>query len=135
MLENDKNILENEKLKLETNINNLNESIKIEIENKANQKINEIKNKFEEDKLKLKRENDLLKEKLDKNNNLSEEQVINQELKIRLSSTINELSKITGLMANNRVMDEDTLKLVDRLKTELRVLNEQTELYSSQRKF
>ncbi len=135
VLENDKNILENEKLKLETNINNLNESIKIEIENKANQKINEIKNKFEEDKLKLKRENDLLKEKLDKNNNLSEEQVINQELKIRLSSTINELSKITGLMANNRVMDEDTLKLVDRLKTELRVLNEQTELYSSQQKF
>lgn len=134
VLENDKNILENEKLKLETNINNLNESIKIEIENKANQKINEIKNKFEEDKLKLKRENELLKEKLDKNNNLSEEQVINQELKIRLSSTINELSKITGLMANNTVMDEGTLILVDKLKTELRFLNEQTELYSSQQK-
>lgn len=134
VLENDKNILENEKLKLETNINNLNESIKIEVENKANQKINEIKNKFEEDKLKLKRENELLKEKLDKNNNLSEEQVINQELKIRLSSTINELSKITGLMANNTVMDEGTLKLVDRLKAELRFLNEQTELYSSQQK-
>lgn len=38
-------------------------------------------------------------------------------------------------MANNTIIDEDTLSLVKKLKNELRFLNEQTELYSSQQKF
>ncbi|WP_317368002.1 ParB N-terminal domain-containing protein [uncultured Tyzzerella sp.] len=131
-LENDKNELENEKVELETSINNLNEKIKLEIENKANKKIDEIKNKFEEDKLKLKIENEQLKEKLNKNNNLSEEQIRNQELKIRLNNTRTEISKIAGLMANNKIMDEETLKLVKCFENELRFLNEQILIYNNQ---
>ena len=75
------------------------------------------------------------KEKINKNNNLDEKQILNQELKIRLNNTIRDISRVAGLMANNTIIDEDTLSLVKKLKNELRFLNEQTELYSSQQKF
>ena len=74
-------------------------------------------------------------EKINKNNNLDEKQILNQELKIRLNNTIRDISRVAGLMANNTIIDEDTLSLVKKLKNELRFLNEQTELYSSQQKF
>ena len=73
--------------------------------------------------------------KINKNNNLDEKQILNQELKIRLNNTIRDISRVAGLMANNTIIDEDTLSLVKKLKNELRFLNEQTELYSSQQKF
>ena len=78
---------------------------------------------------------DQKKEKINKNNNLDEKQILNQELKIRLNNTIRDISRVAGLMANNTIIDEDTLSLVKKLKNELRFLNEQTELYSSQQKF
>lgn len=134
-LENDKKKLENEKEELENSIKTSDKSAKEEIENKVNQRLEEIKSQFEKDNLKLKEENKKLKEKINKNNNIDEKQILNQELKIRLNNAIKGLSKVTGLMANNTIMDEDTLNLVKKLKTELRFLNEQTELYSSQEKF
>ena len=127
--------LENEKEELENSIKNSNESTKEEIEHEVNQRLEEIKSQFEKDNLKLKEENKKLKEKINKNNNLDEKQILNQELKIRLNNTIRDISRVAGLMANNTIIDEDTLSLVKKLKNELRFLNEQTELYSSQQKF
>lgn len=126
---------ENEKEELENSIKNSNESTKEEIEHEVNQRLEEIKSQFEKDNLKLKEENKKLKEKINKNNNLDEKQILNQELKIRLNNTIRDISRVAGLMANNTIIDEDTLSLVKKLKNELRFLNEQTELYSSQQKF
>ena len=120
---------------LENSIKNSNESTKEEIEHEVNQRLEEIKSQFEKDNLKLKEENKKLKEKINKNNNLDEKQILNQELKIRLNNTIRDISRVAGLMANNTIIDEDTLSLVKKLKNELRFLNEQTELYSSQQKF
>lgn len=134
ILESEKNELENEKLRLESSIKKSNEDIRLEIEDKFNQKVNEITSKFEEDKLRLEKENNQLKKKLKENNTLSEEQALNQELKIRLNNTKNEISKIAGLMANNKIIDEDILKLVKSFKNELRFLNEQILLYSNQEK-
>ena len=134
-LEDDKKKLENEKEELENSIKNSNESTKEEIEHEVNQRLEEIKSQFEKDNLKLKEENKKLKEKINKNNNLDEKQILNQELKIRLNNTIRDISRVAGLMANNTIIDEDTLSLVKKLKNELRFLNEQTELYSSQQKF
>ena len=134
-LEDDKKKLENEKEELENSIKNSNESTKEEIEHEVNQRLEEIKSQFEKDNLKLKEENKKLKEKINKNNNLDEKQILNQELKIRLNNTIRDISRVAGLMANNTIIDEDTLSLVKKLKNELRFLNEQTELCSSQQKF
>ena len=121
------NSLEDDKKKLENE--------KEELEHEVNQRLEEIKSQFEKDNLKLKEENKKLKEKINKNNNLDEKQILNQELKIRLNNTIRDISRVAGLMANNTIIDEDTLSLVKKLKNELRFLNEQTELYSSQQKF
>ena len=136
-LDNKKNSLENEKKELEKSIKESEKNIREDIENKVNQRVEEIKSKFEVNKLekeRLQAENKKLKEKLD-NNTLSEDYLLNQELKIRLNNTKVEISKIAGLMANNKIIDEDTLKLVNHFENELRFLNEQILIYKNQEKF
>lgn len=136
-LDNKKNSLENEKKELEKSIKESEKNIREDIENKVNKRVEEIKSKFEVNKLekeRLQKENKKLKEKLD-NNTLSEDYLLNQELKIRLNNTKVEISKIAGLMANNKIIDEDTLKLVNHFENELRFLNEQILIYKNQEKF
>lgn len=136
-LDNKKNSLENEKKELEKSIKESEKNIREDIENKVNKRVEEIKSKFEVNKLekeRLQAENKKLKEKLD-NNTLSDDYLLNQELKIRLNNTKVEISKIAGLMANNKIIDEDTLKLVNHFENELRFLNEQILIYKNQEKF
>ncbi|EPZ61146.1 hypothetical protein H477_0258 [[Clostridium] sordellii ATCC 9714] len=44
------------------------------------------------------------------------------------------MNKVTGLMANNTIIDEVTLKEIDSLKSELEFLNEQLNIYINQGK-
>lgn len=137
-LDDKKRALEHENEELENSIINLEKNTNEEIENKVKQKVEEIKSKFEVDKLekeRLQAENKKLKEKLNENNSLNEDHLLNQELKIRLNNTKVEISKIAGLMAHNKIMDEDTLKLVKQLENELKFLNEQILLYNNQENF
>ena len=100
-----------------------------EIEDIVTQRLEEIKNKFELIKLekeKLQTENSKLKEKLNVNDTLSRDESlrlsINYELKLRLNNAKDEISKVSGLISNNEVIEEDTLKLVKDFEKELKVL-------------
>ncbi len=126
-LKNDKSELAEANKNLEDKIKKADESINVDIDNRVNEKVEEIKLKFE-------KENKKLKEKLNNEKNVSQDTSLNQELKIRLGNTRLEISKIAGLMANNKIMDKDTLDLVDRFENELRFLNEQILLYKNEEK-
>lgn len=127
-LEDDKLFLEKEKIDLLDKLNNSN----IDIDKIANEKAKEIALEFENDKNKIEKENKKLKNELNELKKDSSKIALNQELKIRLKTVRQEMGKVAGLMANNTIMDESTLKEVNNLKNELRFLNEQIELYTNQ---
>lgn len=126
-LEDDKLVLEKEK---ESLLNKLNSS-NIDIEKKANEKSKEIALEFENDKKKIEKENKKLKNELSELKKDESKISLNQELKISLKAVRQEMSKVAGLMANNIIMDESTIKEVNHLKDELKFLNEQIELYTN----
>lgn len=137
-LDNEKKALEYENKKLENSIVDLEKNTNKEIEIKVNKKIEELKNKFELDKLekeRLKEENEQLKDKLNKKDTLGNDYLLNQELKIRLNNTKDEISKVSKLMENNKIIDKDTLNLVKQLEEELSILNKQILLYNSKETF
>lgn len=127
-LEDDKLFLEKEKIDLLDKLNNSN----VDIDKMANEKAREIALEFENDKRKIETENKKLKSELNELKKDSSKIALNQELKIRLKTVRQEMIKVSGLMANNTIMDEPTLKEVNNLKNELRFLNEQIELYTNQ---
>lgn len=127
-LEEDKLFLEKEKIDLLDKLNNSN----LDIDKIANEKAREIALEFENDKKKIETENKKLKNELDELKKDSSKVALNQELKIRLKTVRQEMGKVAGLMANNTIMDEATLKEVNNLKYELKFLNEQIELYTNQ---
>lgn len=126
-LNEEKLAIENEKQKLLKKLNNPNNINKI-----VNDKAKEIAENFERDKKKLEEENKQLKNELIEIKKDEDKIELNQELKVRLRNVRKEMSKIAGLMANNTIMDEKTIKEVNNLKSELRFLNEQIELYIGQ---
>ncbi len=128
-LNEEKLAIENENQKLLEKLNNPNNIDKI-----VNDKAKEIAENFERDKKKLEEENKKLKSELSEIKKDEDKIELNQELKIRLRNVRKEMSKIAGLMANNTIMDEKTIKEVNNLKSELRFLNEQIELYIGQTK-
>lgn len=129
-LEEEKLILEKEKKELIDKINkNRNENI----EKIANEKAKKIISKFETDKNKIEKENLKLKNQLDDIQKDEKKLAINQELKIRLKTVRKDMGKVTGLMANNTIIDENLIKEVENLKMELRFLNEQIDLYTNQK--
>lgn len=97
-----------------------------------NNKAKEIASNFEKDKNNIKKENEKLKKELIEMKSESYKLTLNHELKIRLKSVRKEISMVAGLLANNTIMDEETLKEVNNLKSELKFLNDQTELYTNQ---
>ena len=99
-----------------------------------NNKAKEIASNFEKDKNNIKKENEKLKKELIEMKSESYKLTLNHELKIRLKSVRKEISMVAGLLANNTIMDEETLKEVNNLKSELKFLNDQTELYTNQTK-
>lgn len=99
-----------------------------------NNKAKEIASNFEKDKNNIKKENEKLKKELIEMKSESSKLTLNHELKIRLKSVRKEISMVAGLLANNTIMDEETLKEVNNLKSELKFLNDQTELYTNQTK-
>lgn len=99
-----------------------------------NNKAKEIASNFEKDKNNIKKENKKLKKELIEMKSESYKLTLNHELKIRLKSVRKEISMVAGLLANNTIMDEETLKEVNNLKSELKFLNDQTELYTNQTK-
>ncbi|MGL4731292.1 MAG: ParB N-terminal domain-containing protein [Clostridium sp.] len=127
-LEEDKLFLEKEKIDLLDKLNNSN----LDIDKIANEKAREIALEFENDKKKIETENKKLRNELDELKKDSSKVALNQELKIRLKTVRQEMGKVAGLMANNTIMDEATLKEVSNLKYELKFLNEQIELYTNQ---
>lgn len=127
-LEEDKLFLEKEKIDLLDKLNNSN----LDIDKIANEKAREIALEFENDKKKIETENKKLKNELNELKKDSSKVALNQELKIRLKNVRQEMGKVAGLMANNTIMDEATLKEVSNLKYELKFLNEQIELYTNQ---
>lgn len=104
----------------------------IDIDKIVNDKAKEIASQFESDKKKLEKENKLLKNKLSEVKCDEGKIALNQELKIRLKSVRQDMGKVAGLMANNTIMDELTLKEVNNLKSELKFLSEQIDLYTNQ---
>lgn len=127
-LEDDKFVLEKEKESLLKKLNSSN----IDIEKKTNEKSKEIALKFENDKKHIEKENKKLKNQLSELKKDENKIALNQELKIRLKTVRQEMGKVVGLMANNIIMDELTLKEVNNLKDELEFLNKQIELYTNQ---
>lgn len=125
-LEDDKLVLEKEKESLVKELNSSN----IDIEKKANKKANEIALEFENDKKKIEKENKKLKNELSELKKNESKIDLNQELKISLKNVRQEMNKVAGLMANNIIMDELTLKEVNDLKYDLKVLNDKIELYT-----
>lgn len=123
--------IEKEKEDLLKKINNSTNSNE-DIDKIANEKAKEIASKFENDKKNIEKENLKLKNELQEFKKDESKIALNQELKIRIKNVRQEMSKVTGLMANNTIMDELTLKEVNNLKSELRFLNEQIELYCNQ---
>lgn len=123
-LEDDKLVLEKEK---ESFLNKLNSS-NIDIEKKAN----EIALEFENDKKKIEKENKKLKNELSELKKDNSKIALNQELKIRLKTVRQEMTKVAGLIADNTVIDESILKEFNNFKNELRSLNEQIERYINQ---
>lgn len=99
-----------------------------------NNKAKEIASNFEKDKNNIKKENEKFKKELIEMKSESYKLTLNHELKIRLKSVRKEISMVAGLLANNTIMDEETLKEVNNLKSELKFLNDQTELYTNQTK-
>lgn len=127
-LEEDKLFLEKEKIDLLDKLKNSN----LDIDKMANEKAREIALEFENDKRKIETENVKLKNELNELKKDSSKVALNQELKIRLKTVRQEMGKVAGLMANNTIMDEATLKEINNLKYELKFLNEQIELYTNQ---
>lgn len=125
----EKSLIEEEKKKI------LEEQQKSEnIDEIINNKAKEIALKFERDKNDIKKENERLKKELNEMKLDNSKLTLNHELKIRLKSVRKEISRVTGLLANNTIMDDETLKEVNNLKLELKFLNEQTDLYTNQSK-
>ncbi|GAA0865968.1 ParB/RepB/Spo0J family partition protein [Paraclostridium tenue] len=124
-LEEEKKILEQEKEKLEKELKK--EGNIKNIENIVNEKTKEVISKFE-------KENKKLKHELGQKEKESENLTINHELKLRLKSVRKDMSKVTGLLANNKIIDESTIKEVENLKHELIFLNEQIDIYINQEK-
>lgn len=105
-----------------------------DIDNIINNKAKEIALKFEKDKQNIEKENERLKIELKEMKSDNSNLLLNHELKVSLKSIIKEISKVTGLLSDNKIIDDETLKEVNNLKLELRFLNEQTDLYINQSK-
>nr|WP_207744199.1 ParB/RepB/Spo0J family partition protein [Romboutsia sp. 1001713B170131_170501_G6] len=98
----------------------------------ANNKAKEIAIEFKNDKNKIKKGNVELKKEINEIKKDESKLELNQELKIRLKGIRKEIGKVAGLMANNTIIDDGTLKEVNFLKEQLRFLNEQVDLYTNQ---
>ncbi|CEJ75460.1 ParB protein [[Clostridium] sordellii] len=133
-LENDKWELEKEKSNLIEKLNTASQNLDNEVNKIANEKAKEIATRFERDKSTIEKENKELKKELESIKQDESVISINQELKIRLKNVRREMNKVTGLMANNTIIDEVTLKEIDSLKSELEFLNEQLNIYINQGK-
>lgn len=127
----EKSLIEQEKKK----ILEVQEKNKDDIDNIINNKAKEIALKFEKDKQNIEKENERLKIELKEMKADNSKLLLNHELRVRLNSIRKEISKVTNLLTNNILIDEETLKEVNNLKRELRFLNEQTDLYINQSKF
>lgn len=126
-LEEEKLSLEKEKIGLLDKLNSSN----IEIDKITNEKAREIALDFENDKKKIEKENKKLKNELSELKNGESKIPLDQELKIRLKTVRQEMSKVSELMANNTIMDELTLKELNNLKNELSFFYEQLKLYTN----
>lgn len=126
----EKSIVEEEKNKiLEARKNNK------DIDNIINNKAKEIALKFEKDKQNIEKENELLKLELKEMKLNDYNLFLKHQLKVSLKNTIKEISNLTELLANNKIMNDEILEDVNNLKMELKYLNKQTELYINQSKF
>lgn len=96
----------------------------------------EINNNIEEISSKKAKEviDDFKNKKLNKFNKDEECIAINHELKIRLKSVRKDMIKVAKLMENNTIIDETTIKEVEKFKSEFKFLNEQIDLYTKQNK-
>ena len=127
----EKSIIEDEKNKILA----IKKNNKDDIDNIINNKAKEIALKFEKDKQNIEKENERLKLELKEMKSNDSNLFLNHQLKASLKNIIKEISNLTGLLADNKIMDEETLKEVNNLKLELKSLNKQTELYINQSKF
>lgn len=125
LLKKEKLVLEKEKRNFAEKLNNLNE-----IDNIVNEKAKEIALVFATKKNKIECENKKTKNKLNEIRKDENDRSLNQELKIRLKNVRLEINKVAELIDNNFIKDEETLKEINFIKSELKLLNDQIEQYT-----